>query len=280
MTSQALCRKILRIWCDDAVAIAEAIGHQDPSWRTEHFGFGGGSAILCGAGLYVNRALAAGFDGPVDEADWQHFEGRCRVVGVPPMVEVSPITSDALVEQLRSRGYGAVGATTALVRDLDSLSSIDPPSIRPPAIRVQAIERVGLELWQRTAAAGWGHLDPEALAASNAFTAAAAAVPDETLMVAFNSSDQPVGCASLTVREGVATLGGMSTLPEHRRNGVQSALIVHRLQLAREMGCDLAASSATPDGGSERNLIRHGFQRTFTLENYSPGAPTHVEPEN
>ena len=79
---------------------------------------------------------------------------------------------------------------------------------------------------------------------------------------------RPLGCASVTIRDGLATLGAMTTLPSERRRGVQAALITHRLRLAADVGCDFAASSSVPANASERNLDRAGFRplyETITL---------------
>ena len=59
--------------------------------------------------------------------------------------------------------------------------------------------------------------------------------------------------------------GGISS----RRWGVRSALIVHRLRMATDLGCDLAPSTAVPGGDSERNLLCHGFEPWFTLDTHT-----------
>ena len=74
---------------------------------------------------------------------------------------------------------------------------------------------------------------------------------------------RPLGCASVTIRDGLATLGAMATRPSERRRGVQAALIAHRLRIAAEAGCDLAVSSTIPANASERNLTRAGFRPLY-----------------
>ena len=258
---------VLKTWAADAAALADQLGAQDPTWGSVQFPFGGGLAVLSGRGLYVNRSFAAGLEGPIHVDDWLTFEQRCRQLDVPPMVEVSPATSQAVVDQLRGRGYQPTDVTSALSLDLGELgeSGSSDPSI---VITTVGSDRLGL--WQTTAADGWEHTAPDALRASNAFASAAAAVPDVEMFVALDRDlELPIGCASLIVRNGIATLGGMSTLPDHRRRGVQSALINHRLRAAKTLGCGLATTTAAPGQASERNLIRHGFERRFTLQNHT-----------
>lgn len=259
-------RRVLRTWADDAAAFADVLAEQDPTWGSDQFSFGGGRAVLCGAGMYVNRALAAGFDGAIADDDWLMFEHRCQHVGLTPTLEVSPVTSAVVVRQLRERRYQPSDTTAALFRSLDDLDALAATN-SPITIESVALDR--LRLWQKVSASGWGHTTAESLRASNAFAAAAAVVDRDHLLIAFDRDlGHPLGCASMTVRNGIATLGGMSTLPTERRRGVQAALIVHRLRAARELGCDFAMSTADPDEASERNLIRQGFEPCFQLESY------------
>lgn len=258
---------VLQTWAADAAALVDQLRAQDPNWGSAQFPFGGGLAVLSGSGLYVNRSFAAGLEGPIHDDDWLRFEQHCRGLDVPPTVEVSPATSLAAVDQLHERGYQPADATSALLLDLGGL---DESSSSDPSIVIATVGPDRLALWQTTAADGWGHTAPSALRANNAFASAAATVADVQMLVALDRDlELPIGCASLIVRNSIATLGGMSTLPDHRRRGVQSALINHRLRTAKSLGCDLATTTAMPGQASERNLIRHGFERCFTLRNYT-----------
>ena len=89
---------------------------------------------------------------------------------------------------------------------------------------------------------------------------------DRFVLATDTVSGDPIACATLSIRDDVATLGGMSTVPSARRRGVQSALIRHRLALAASSGCAIATTTVAPGGDSERNLLRHGFDHWFTIE--------------
>jgi GNAT superfamily N-acetyltransferase len=258
-------RRVLRTWADDATAFGIELARIDPSWGSETFELGGGRVVLCGRGMYVNRALAVGWEGSLTELDLDHLEARCRVIGVPPAVELSPETDPAVRRQLARRGYRPDGTTTALVRRLDHVDE-DSDAKSDGSIVIRHANTDLLGTWQATSALGWGHVDEQARHASDVFARVAAAIDGEGMVLASDASgDRPIGCASMTVRDGVATLGGMSTLPTERRRGVQAALIRYRLASARERGCEIATSSARSGGASERNLIRHGFRPWFTI---------------
>ena len=261
-----IARGVLRTWAQDAAAFAGVLADQDPSWGSESFPLAGGRVVLCGAGMYVNHAIAVGFDGALSEGDWRMLEERCDAVGVVPAFEVSPATAAAVRVQLVARGYEIESSRAALFCRLDVIDSLPAPN---PEFVIEPANGDLLALWQTTSAAGWGHATSAARKASDAFARAAAVVDGDNLVVVRDSRDgHAVGCASMTASGRVATLGGMSTLPAERRRGVQAALIVHRLRTAVALGCEIATSSAEPDGDSERNLVCHGFDRRFLVETY------------
>jgi GNAT superfamily N-acetyltransferase len=68
------------------------------------------------------------------------------------------------------------------------------------------------------------------------------------------------GGASLRLFEGVAQLCGAATRPEHRRRGVQSALLARRLAIAVEAGCDVAIVTTQPGSKSQEDVQRHGIR--------------------
>ena len=67
------------------------------------------------------------------------------------------------------------------------------------------------------------------------------------------------GGASLRLGERVALLCGAATLPEHRRRGVQTALLAARLRIAVDAGCDVAVVTTAPGSKSQENVQRQGF---------------------
>jgi GNAT superfamily N-acetyltransferase len=260
-----LVRRITSAWARDAVVFVETLTGIDPSWGSETFELADGAAVLCGPGLYVNRAIAAGRDRPLSDDEWELLEARSAAVGVPATIEITEVSHPAVRAAAQGRGYEIDHEESALARPTD-LSDVPPPD---PGFEIVPANRGLLPLWQETTACGWGHEGEGARRASDAFARVAAVVDGERFtLVRHAGSGRPLGCASMSIRDGVATLGGMSTLPEARGQGVQTALIRHRLRVAAASGCDLATSVAAPGGISERNLLRHGFERVFTIEHW------------
>ncbi len=242
---------------------AATLAASDPAWGTESFPVADGLAVLCGPGLYVNRVLGLGFDADVDAAQLDDFESRALTLGLDPSIECCEATRPEVVRQIVDRGYVADGSTVALIHDLDDL---DAPEA---ALRIDYCEADELALWQATAALGWGHDTPGRRRASDAFAAVASLVDEPGLMLARSASDdRVVGCATLKITGEAATLGGMSTVPAERRQGVQTALIRRRLQDALDAGCRYAMTSAEEGSASERNLRRLGFRPSHTKVDY------------
>lgn len=257
----------------NAVTLARALAEQDPSWGTQTTPVAGGYLVLCGHGLYVNRAIAAGIREPLQAADIELVVALSAAAGVPPEIEVTAVTLPQSRAALRVCGFGpdANTGTSVHVYPLDRL----PAQLSLTGLRVAHVSERSIEEWQEVSAAGWGHVSEEARRAADAFARAAHTVDGDGMIIAFDDGDgRPLGCASLTLYDDVATLGGMSTLPAERGRGVQAALILHRLRVARDAGCSLAMTTTAVGGVSERNVRRFGFATTHIKQTYSQQPPT------
>ena len=81
-----------------------------------------------------------------------------------------------------------------------------------------------------------------------------------TAIVAYDGSI-PIafGTLDITTMEPETGLLGVWVLPEHRRKGVQSALLRHRLSEAARRGCDVAVVTTGPGSKSQENVQKAGF---------------------
>ncbi len=223
--------------------------------------------------MYINHAMAAGIDDELSSADIDLLVARSTVAGVTPAIEVTRATLPESVRRIRERGFAHdSGSDIALLTQSVTATTRH----RPHDVVIRPVEtEADLRLWQETSATGWGHTLANARRASDAFAAAAHALDNEYMVLAFGpAAERPVGCATMTVRDGVAMLGGMSTIPSQRRRGVQAALLSYRLTQAGRIGCDLAMTTAASGGASERNLQRHGFSPTATIRKFTlPSQP-------
>jgi GNAT superfamily N-acetyltransferase len=241
----------------------------DRSWGTETLAVAGGQLVLSGPGMYVNRAIAVGIEQPLRAADIRLVIDRSAAVGVTPAVVVTPATSADSLAVLAEYGFAHAPSEDVTVHAL----ALDeaPDATGPPEIEVAPVSQRSLAEWQAVSNVGWGHATDAARRGADAFGRAAQVVDGDGMVLALDAGDhRPLGCASLTIHEEVAVLGGMSTIPAERGRGVQGALIVHRLRVAREAGCTIATTATVVGGASERNVQRYGFRPMYVRRVFKP----------
>lgn len=248
----------------DERRLVEVLATQEPGWGSMTFDVADGVAVLSGSGLYVNQCIGAGLTQPIEPNDIDHLEEHAAEVGVAPAFELCEATRADARELLHERGYRAAGTRSVVVHDLASIGRIDP------SIEIELIDDSSLGDWLATSAKGWGHTTDAGRAANDAYGTAALVADEPGLLLARSSEDgRLLGCAALRVTDGIATLGGMSTLPTERGRGVQTSLVTWRLAHAADCGCRFAISMASPGSTSERNLRRLGFTPSHTKTEWS-----------
>ena len=262
--------RVTRTMTADSVALAVALSEIDPSWGTTISRVADGWAVLCGPGMFVNRLEGAGIDGPLDVHHLEQLELAAQLVGVAPAIALPEVAEAGNRELLRASGYQPDSAVSVGVMALDDAAnseSLNNESVTAAGFMLETVATSEtLQQWQRAAAIGWGYHNETGLRASNAFAEAAYRAPGSSLMLVRDvATGVLVATCALTVRDGLATLGGMSVLPAERRRGVQAAAIELRLVEAQRRGCDLAVTSTVVGGESERNVMRHGFRHSHAV---------------
>ena len=237
--------------------LVKAIKLLAPASAAEGREFFGGALIAMGPGRYVNRAIGVSMsDMSADDVDTieQFFAER----GLPSMIELSSWAPPSTVAELARRNY-----TPTWFR---SVFALRPGSIAGPLRTDVRIDRVGDDnaaQWLEVFARGFEAEHGETRVANDEIGEAGRIAPNAHTFLA-HLDDEAVGCGSMQVVDGVAWLGGAATVPAFRKRGVQAALVAYRLQLATELGCDLAAVTALSSGPSARNIFRLGFPHTHT----------------
>ncbi len=229
----------------------------DPSTAAEGRQFGIGALIAMGRGRYVNRAIGVTTaDLSPDDVDSieQFFVER----GLPPMVELSSWAPSSNLEELARRGY-----VPKWFRSVFALRPTLTFATSRAGLRIEPVEEADEAHWLDVFARGFEAEQGEVRVANDEIGRAGRIAPDAHTFLAF-IDDEVVGCGSVQFVDGIAWLGGAATIPEFRQRGVQAALVAHRLALAAEAGCELAAVSALSNGPSARNIVRLGFQLIHT----------------
>ena len=220
----------------------------------------GGSLVALGPGRYINRAV--GFGAAAVSADRLAVaEDFFRAAGVASMIEVSSWASVSLLGALGDRRYRPAWTRNIHARAAEQVTT-DDLTVRS-GLEIRAVDDESLGAWQRVLADGNGLTKEADRAISDEFALARAQVPDAPILLA-TVDGVVAGCGAAEIVDGVMWVGGAATDPAFRGQGIQAALLRHRIQIAIESGCDLVAASSLPTGGSARNLSRHGFGLVYT----------------
>lgn len=216
----------------------------------------GGYAIFVGVNSMLTHAVGMGLDGPVLAAELERVEDFFRSRGAGVNIDLCPYVHPTLLELVRRRGYCLVEFNNVLVY---SLSGVECAPADP---RVRAAGSSEAELWAHTVGAGFferDRLDPDELEVGRTLFR----TRGTQCLLAFDG-EGPAAAAALRIHERLAGLFADSTVTCFRGKGLQTALILERLNQAIRAGCDLATASTFPGSVSERNYQRLGFRVAYT----------------
>ncbi len=225
---------------------------------------GGGIAVMAGRHSPSTKIAGLGF-GPLADDALAAVEEAFARADTPVRAELSSLGDPATAARLSARGYVLSGFENVLGLDLREGRAIDPAD---PAIVVSRAGAADGRDWIDVMTTGFMHADvidgppppTEAVdmqSVENIF-ADMAHVPGFSQYLA-RRGNEPAGGASMRIHDGIAQLCGAATLPEHRRRGVQTALLGRRLAIAAAEGCDLAIVTTAPGSKSQDNVQRQGF---------------------
>ncbi|MFG0284014.1 MAG: hypothetical protein ACF8R7_06285 [Phycisphaerales bacterium JB039] len=243
-----------------ALGVADAAGCAEP--------VAGGWMCYGGEGSWANQACGLGMDGPVSDDDLDRLVHFYRSRAVEPRVELCPFADKSLISGLAERGFVVREFETVMARTVSAADDLRAllPRGWPDGLEIERLDpadddavRAYLEFGIR------GFIGPEA------------PIPDSWidggLRVARHQrcdsfigriGGQTVGCGGMESAGRIACLFGATTHTDFRRRGVQQAMIVARIQRARQRGCDVVAIHSRPGIPTERNAMRLGFAVAYT----------------
>nr|WP_324615682.1 GNAT family N-acetyltransferase [Nocardia asteroides] len=210
--------------------------------------------------------VGVGFGGVPSVGEWEEVERACAEVGVAVQVELSQLADPRIGEMLTGRGYRLVSFENVLGVELGGRRWEVPEGVE-----VRRDEDEDLGVWLDVVVDGFAHPDDEGVPSHEEFPREAiaavmrdmASTNDTRRYVAYRNGE-PAGGASMRTGGGIAALAGAATLPAHRRNGVQTAMLSTRLTEAAAEGCDLAVITTQPGSKSQRNAQGRGFSLLYT----------------
>jgi GNAT superfamily N-acetyltransferase len=226
----------------------------------------GGIATFAAPNSPFNKVAGLGFAGVPSAADLDEVEVAFAAHAADVQVELSTLGDPAIGALLTERGYRLVSFENVLGRVLPG--EIEP--VTPPGIEIRRAGEDEHDTWVDVVVEGFAHPDEQGVASHEDFPRDVVEHAERdfaaTGLVQYLAlrDGTPAGGAGLGINDGVAQLAGSATLPEHRRRGIQSALLAARLRDAAAAGCDLAVVTTQPGSKSQQNVQRRGFHLLYT----------------
>jgi GNAT superfamily N-acetyltransferase len=224
----------------------------------------GGLAVYAGEGAPLNKVAGMGYAGLPTDAELSRVEALFHDRGARVSIELSALAEIGLGDMLTRRGYALTGIENVLIRRTEQHGITDP------VLGVSVEEAPDFEQWLDVFVEGFLCPDDQGIGAPEAFEREAirSVIKDmsgcDTMRHYIAMRDGvPVGGADMRIGDGIVQLCGASTLPEHRRRGVQTALLRHRLAVSRDAGCDLMVTSTLPGSKSQQNMQKQGFELAY-----------------
>jgi len=224
----------------------------------------GGMAVAAGPGAPFSKVAGLGFE-PIDVSILDIIEQAFARTATPVRVELTSLANPEVGVLLTRRGYVLHGFENVLAK---SLPAEQPAMTEVSVARIADSESAQ---WVDVLAASFAEPDtfdgpsveePVDRAALDAVFGQISEV--KGLVRYFGWRNNAVaGGAAMRISDGVAQLCGAATLPAHRRRGVQTALLQHRLADAGRAGCDMAVVITQPGSVSQQNVQRQGFELLY-----------------
>ncbi len=229
----------------------------------------GGVAAYSGEGSPLNKVAGLGFDGPPGQVELEAVERFYSQRQCPVQVELATLADPDIARMFTGRGYRLVGFENVLGRDLGLEVSSSGAAVTSE-IEVRETDETGFAAWLDTVVAGFMTPDGDGIPAHESFSRETleevigdmAGASGFVRYLAFRGG-VPAGAASMRIQGEVAQLSGASTLPAHRRKGVQTALLARRLGDAARAGCGVAVVTTQPGSTSQKNAQQHRFDLLY-----------------
>ncbi len=262
-TNASLARRIERAEMGLVLEGAAAASRRVPADQLIVEEFNGGASVFVEQGAPFNKAVALGFDGVPEPETLDRLEQLFAARQAPLQFEIATLADPGVARALTKRGYELVGFENVLGLSLTPSSRFEPV----PGVDVTRAEADEAAAWLDAVAVGFMHPDTFDGPSSQP------QLPRDVLDRVFGDTiaapgferylarrgGEVSGGASFRMQDGVAQLSGAATLPAHRRQGVQSALLRHRLAEAVRRGCDIAVVTTEPGSKSQENVQKAGF---------------------
>jgi GNAT superfamily N-acetyltransferase len=226
----------------------------------------GGFACFADDGAPFNKVVGLGFGGVPSDAALDEIEAAYKARHSATQVELTNLADPDIGVTLTGRGYRLVAFENVLGRSLRAA----PASDASTDVEVRLAGEQQLDAWIDVVSTGFATPDEQGVPLSEDFPREIVERAERDLVAAGARTylalrgGVVVGGGGLRITDGVAQLVGAATAPQHRRRGVQTALLAARLVDAAAQGCDVAVVTTAPGSKSQQNVARQGFHLLYT----------------
>lgn len=220
-----------------------------------------GHMCYCGADSPIGRAVGLGLERELKQDDLERVEEFYHSRGVPAQIDVTPLHDGAVFELLRQRGYGIAELNNVLWRRLRHDDTY-PEQVGGFEIRQGTSNEADsfAEIAARCFDEQGEHSEEFHRMLAPLFRMPGAV----SFMATVAGQPAAVGSGLIIPDYKIVALFGAGTLPEFRRRGIQTSLLVERLKLAAEADCEIAVIVTQGGTLSQRNAERLGFRVAYS----------------
>ena len=219
----------------------------------------GGLLSFTGPGSYSNQAVSLGMSGPVSGPELDYLCTFYESRGFQPQIELCPYAHESLIRGLAVRNFVIKDFETVLARDMSiPVDAEIPADIQ--IVQVNPADEDQVEAFVKIVADGFSVTISEVF---RAHARKALQYPNTFAYVALIDGAWGAG-ASCELSAPCGALFGASTLENFRKRGLQRALMITRLNAARQSACKYVTIGSKPDSPTGRNALRLGFQVAYT----------------
>lgn len=228
---------------------------------TEFAAFGGYLCGFGGAGSWQNQTIVLPYEGEPDADAIEAADAFYVARGVEPQINVAPHVHPGLLERVTALGYRCKQVELVYAIDLEAAALEDVAM--PDGVAFETVARndpARIDDWARmNTLLFFGEGDH----AVHVEAARRCALVDRATSLMVTSDGEDVGVGGFETFGELAALWGAAVREDHRRRGIQLALIHERLRLAREAGCRYATIGSVAGIGTERNAMRAGMRLVY-----------------
>lgn len=247
-----------------SLALQTLYPHQEYTMRD----VAGSTTLLSPAkwGSKLNHTYGFGMFGPVTNNDLHAIEDAYKQNGVRPEIYMCE-SADSSALDLLTDHYTITGH---LCQYQMSLSDFDHPTMAND-IDISIVASSDHEMFIQASIEGF-RSNGRSEDLLRLLAESAAARPD-TLLFSASMHSELLGVAGMAIVDvddsKVAHLYIDSSLPRARGRGVHKALLLERLRIAKDRGCDLAIASAREGSISAHNIQKVGLEMAYACRIYT-----------